>query len=455
MDSPGSGGEAVAEDLGWREVALTAAVRWLGFFWLAIALWVIGLAIVDQSGASVALVVVVLSAVWTLIVASIPDASSGLRVATLFLPFYVTGAVSLLTVGYLPGPTVALALSVSVTALFVSWRWVLVTLATVTLPFALGAYRAERGWIPDVRDLDLHVHSFAGWSRSAVTLFAVFVLVALVIDRIVRELEDARIRQATDIGRLREEAEARARADAAAREAEQELISVHRMDLLGKLALAVSHDYNNQLMVILGWADLLGGRRGASPEQVERGLRAVSAASEEGRRVTGQLLAMSPTREGQGPPETDVGSALERQLPMLRHLFPEDTFVELSAEPALVATISAADLAQLTLSLALSARRSLKLGNGLRVVARSLVEMAGAADEAPEVEIRFGRVRVASSGAPPDLGARRSDDPSSALESAIAIAERSGGRVRFELAEGEDWSAVVRLPAPPSTTEAP
>jgi len=159
---------------------------------------------------------------------------------------------------------------------------------------------------------------------------------------------------------------------------EQELQTAQRMDSLGRLAGAFSHEFNNQLMAIRIHADLL--ERSLPRQAPQRGdvaqiQRTTTSAAE----LTSQLLAFSrPNRTNEEP--ADVGAVLRQNLVTLRHLVSEQVAVGLEAPDApLHAPVGAKQLAQILLNLALNARDAMPEGGSLRLsvarIPRASVEL--------------------------------------------------------------------------------
>lgn len=449
MPSEGSIGNAEAAALRWRDDALSAVVRGLAVFWVVLFAWLSFLCLSEWASLRYVFGVGLASALWTVGVARRREASATLRVITLYAPLYLIGSVSLLSVGFVPGPVLAIALSVCVTAPFISWRWILVTLVAAFLPYGIGGGLAARGWTPGELDLGAYVGTSLAWNRSAVAMSVTFVLVAVVIGRLVGELEKAREQERASVDRALHEAKARELSIATRRRTERDLIASHRMDTLGKIALGISHDYNNQLMVILGWVGLLEGPLRGRNDEVTRGLAAIARAADEGRRVTAQLLAMSPSRLQSAEGSTNVRRALEGQLPMIRHLLPEDTKVELVPGAEVHALVAPGDFAQVALSFALDARSSMEAGDRLIIEARSMVDGADSDLDSGYVEIDFARDTLRRE---PPSPARADELPPEesellTLASAVAIADHAGGSVRFDPDLGFGMRATVQLPA--------
>ena len=94
------------------------------------------------------------------------------------------------------------------------------------------------------------------------------------------------------------------------------------MELVGRLAGGVAHEFNNQLTVILGLTDLLLNETGADPLWRES-LLEIEKAGQRSAAVARQLLAFA-RRQTIAPRVLDLNETVGGMLPMLRRLIGED-----------------------------------------------------------------------------------------------------------------------------------
>jgi signal transduction histidine kinase/ActR/RegA family two-component response regulator len=159
---------------------------------------------------------------------------------------------------------------------------------------------------------------------------------------------------------------------------QRELEVAQRMDSLGRLAGAFSHEFNNQLMAIRIHAELLERalpRGSAQRGDLEQILRTTGAAAD----LTSRLLAFSrPNRTREEP--ADLCAVLRQSLVTLRPVMTEKTPVAWSApDDPVYAPVGTKQLGQILLNLALNARDAMPQGGALRVsverVPRASVEL--------------------------------------------------------------------------------
>ncbi len=182
--------------------------------------------------------------------------------------------------------------------------------------------------------------------------------------RVGADLEEARTR-------LAEEKAERARL-------EEELQVAQRMDSLGRLAGAFSHEFNNQLMAIRIHAELL---EQALPKG--SGLRAdlerIQATTSAAADLTSRLLAFSRVSRAREEP-ADLCRVVRDSVVTLRHLMTESTSVASRLpEGSCVVPVGAKQLNQIILNLALNSRDAMPSGGTLRLevsrLARGEVEL--------------------------------------------------------------------------------
>jgi two-component system, cell cycle sensor histidine kinase and response regulator CckA len=180
-------------------------------------------------------------------------------------------------------------------------------------------------------------------------------------------------------------------------ELRMQLQQAQKMEALGRLAGGVSHDFNNLLGIILGYADLLasGLAEGAEGrEELAEIRKAVLRAAE----LTHQLLAFS-RRQVLEVRVVDLGALLEDSRKMLARLLPESIELKLEVAQALWSVrADSTQLVQVLVNLAVNARDAMPLGGQLEISADNC-----ALDEV-EAQVHglavgdFVRVRVADTG---------------------------------------------------------
>jgi signal transduction histidine kinase/CheY-like chemotaxis protein len=152
---------------------------------------------------------------------------------------------------------------------------------------------------------------------------------------------------------------------------EERLAQVHKLEAIGTLAGGVAHDFNNILMAIVGFCDLLrdilgpGAEGGAEVEEIRKaGKRATT--------LTAQLLAFSRKQQLE-PRVLDLNALLSDMAGMLRRLLGEHLVLELTLEPGLrPIRADRGQLEQVILNLVVNARDAMPGGGTLTIATRNV-----------------------------------------------------------------------------------
>jgi signal transduction histidine kinase len=189
---------------------------------------------------------------------------------------------------------------------------------------------------------------------------------------------------------------------------EAEYPQAQEMELLGRFAGGLAHDFNNMLMVLTGSADLLEGTlppnsRGASY------LQQIQRTTERAATITRQLLAFSRKQVLQVKP-IDLHEALtdcEFLLPKLLGSDIELTFEHKAARPWIRADSS--QLGQILANLAVNARDAMPHGGTLTISTRNTSEpdTANLVRAGDKGESDWLVLEVADTGSGMDEGTRR------------------------------------------------
>ncbi len=132
------------------------------------------------------------------------------------------------------------------------------------------------------------------------------------------------------IGSMRDTIE-RKKAEAEREKLQVQLLQAQKMELVGRLAGGVAHDYNNMLSVILGYTEM-------AMEQVDPdgpiydNLKEVYTAGKRSIDITSQLLAFA-RKQIVRPIVMDLNETVDEMLKMLRRLIGED--IDFAWEPAI------------------------------------------------------------------------------------------------------------------------
>ncbi len=356
---PGEGDEALA----WRNDLALKLIRALLVIFAASA-FVIWFAMARVESRNRLVIIALVAAVLVAIPAVTGRPRGTARGWILIVPSVVTALAGYAHVGSLSGPGVCLTVTLMLAGLLLGQRAMIgLTVASVVVVAGI-AWAMVTGRLAAPNPIDVDMTLARTWLRSAgVSFFAISLfggLMVAVVTRMERSLRLAR--QET----LRREQAERARA-----EAELQAVESKQLEMVGRLAAGVAHDFNNNLTAIMGSAELLNMEL---PEQ--SGARELSdsilQASQRLAELTRQLLAYSrKARMLQTP--TDLHLVIEQAVTLARRsMDPNITIVaELNARHTTVAG-DAALLQSAVLNLLVNARDAMPNGGKLTVATASV-----------------------------------------------------------------------------------
>lgn len=147
---------------------------------------------------------------------------------------------------------------------------------------------------------------------------------------------------------------------------EQQLVQVQKMEAIGRLAGGVAHDFNNILMAITSYIELLLIRM-HEIDPLRAYVSEIRKAAEQGGNLTGQLLAFS-RRQVLTPKFIDLNDSVAGMENMLRRLIGDDIQLEIVKSRNL-GTVRAdpGQIEQILMNLAVNARDAMPDGGTLRI----------------------------------------------------------------------------------------
>lgn len=203
-----------------------------------------------------------------------------------------------------------------------------------------------------------------------------------------------------ELGRAIRYAIERRRAAAALRGKEDQLLQFQKMEAVGRLAGGVAHDFNNILMVIMGYAQLLqmqipegDPNREAVDEILKAGERAT--------KLTAQLLTFG-RRQSSEPRILSLNDLIANVEKMLKRMIGEDVKMEGDLAPNLWSVrIDPIQAEQVLMNLAINARDAMPKGGKLTI--RSRNDRVAVDDTLPPGEYVALEVEDTGSGIPPEV----------------------------------------------------
>lgn len=162
----------------------------------------------------------------------------------------------------------------------------------------------------------------------------------------------------------------RRRAEEALREHNQRLERVRRMEAVGLLAGGVAHEFNNQLMVIQGFAELARATLDESHD-IQGHLDRILVAARRSAAITTQLMSLS-RRPSLAPQPTLLAPLLEEAEGLLAPLLGERiTLLRRVEVPDAIVVLDASEVQQVLMNLAVNARDAMPGGGTLELGLRA------------------------------------------------------------------------------------
>ena len=309
----------------------------------------------------------------------------GLRVAVTLAALYVPCVYAVRLSGFSPNPFIGFGTICVVGTLLLGRRVGLaLVVATALTIFALG-------WAHQTNVLE----RVTGWqanldSASApITLrvAGIFLLLTatlvIAVSYLLQRSEELLLEKARSLETLRREQLERERI---ARDLELREAAFHKareLELLGRLAGSMAHDFNNALLVVWASLDELA-LLPALPEAAEAPLAALRAAADQAAATTRQLRAFGPMTPRRST-ELALGPVLAKAKSMFARVLPQN--IRLEADVRVDAWILAdeGELLRVLMNLALNARDAMRDGGALtlRVRPPSPRELEGFRSEPP------------------------------------------------------------------------
>jgi len=237
---------------------------------------------------------------------------------------------------------------------------------------------------------------------------------------------------------------------------EEQLRHSQKMEAVGTLAGGVAHDFNNYLMVIAGYTELLGEQLPAT-HPAHASVEAIAEAYQRCAHLTQQLLTLSRKRSAK-PATVDLTALVMDTAPLLRSVLGERIQLRLLLDPeGMVIHADPLQVEQALMNLVVNARDAMPQGGELTVLVQPRADRSGAR----------GLVRLsvadAGCGIPHDLRSRVFEPffttkevgqgTGLGLSTVYAIVRDSGAHIDFE-SEAEcgttfhiDWPRCAEAPA--------
>lgn len=237
---------------------------------------------------------------------------------------------------------------------------------------------------------------------------------------------------------------------------QRQLLHSQKMEAIGRLSAGVAHDFNNCLLAIFGYSDLLL-ERFAGDALLSRNLTGIKEAGQRAAALTKQLLAFARRQ----PMETKVmnlNTVVSGVEKMLQRLLGEDIHLSTGLHPELgKVKIDPGQIEQVIVNLAVNARHAMPKGG--RLTLRTLPLQVTGEDPAPHADVPPGSyvlLTVADTGVGMDAATQarvfepffstKGEGTGLGLSTAYGIVRQSGGHIFVNSAPGQGACFSVYLP---------
>jgi two-component system, cell cycle sensor histidine kinase and response regulator CckA len=250
------------------------------------------------------------------------------------------------------------------------------------------------------------------------------------------------------------------------RELEQQLRQMQKIEAIGRLAGGVAHDFNNILMAISSYSELLA--RKLADDALRRYLDEIVKATDRGSSLTQSLLTFS-RKQISSLQVLDLSTLIREQLKMLKRLIPEN--IELKFLPgADVACVKAdsSQLEQVIMNLVINARDAMPDGGRLVLETRnSHLNDRATASQKDSGDTQYVLITVSDNGCGMDAETRshifepffttkeQGKGTGLGLATVFGIIKHSGGQILVDSEPGAGTTFKVFLPAVEAKPQVP
>jgi two-component system cell cycle sensor histidine kinase/response regulator CckA len=238
-------------------------------------------------------------------------------------------------------------------------------------------------------------------------------------------------------------------------ELQEQLNQSQKMDAIGRLAGGVAHDFNNMLMVIVSYAELIENRL-SEDDPLRSHIAQITSAAQRSATLTRQLLAFG-RKQVLTPQILDLNAIVLETSSMVRRLISENIVLRCDLSPDLWPVKADADqIVQVILNLCVNSRDAMPNGGTLIVTTRNY-----------QVDLGFAELSVSDTGVgiPPELHEKlfepffttkeRGKGTGLGLATVYGIVQQSGGRIRVESSPDKGATFTIHLPRCLESASAP
>jgi PAS domain S-box-containing protein len=237
---------------------------------------------------------------------------------------------------------------------------------------------------------------------------------------------------------------------------QRQLLHSQKMEAIGRLSAGVAHDFNNCLLAIFGYSDLLRDRYREDPF-LYRNLTGIKEAGQKAATLTKQLLAFA-RRQSMESKVMDLNLVVSGLEKMLQRLLGEDIALATDLHPGLgKVRIDPGQMEQVIVNLAVNARHAMPGGGTITI--RTLPLAVGGDSPAPHGNLPPGHyvlMTVADTGLGMDAETQarvfepffstKGEGTGLGLSTAYGIVKQSRGHIFVDSAVGRGACFSIYLP---------
>lgn len=238
---------------------------------------------------------------------------------------------------------------------------------------------------------------------------------------------------------------------------QRQLLHSQKMEAIGRLSAGVAHDFNNCLLAIFGYTDLLLERY-ADDLFLQRNLGGVKDAAQKAAGLTRQLLTFA-RRQPMEAKVVDPNAVVKGVEKMLRRLLGDDVSLTTDLHPGLGRVkIDPGQLEQVVVNLGVNARQAMPAGGRLAIRTAPL-EVTGGGGVPSHADVAAGSwvlLTVSDTGVGMDAGTQarafepffstKGEGTGLGLATAYGIVRQSGGHIFVDSAPSAGACFSIYLP---------
>ena len=373
-----------------------------------------------------------------------------LRTLAMLAALTALSMIGFLRVGFLVGPGVGSALLVVITGLLLGQRAMWIAFASTLA--AMGGFAWLHNHPNEFLELpQVDPREVPNWLRETAMYGLLTAVLAISVTFVVRRIERVLAERTAALVALRAEQAQRQATESELNKAHGALEQMQKLEVVGRLAGGVAHDFNNALVVVLGWADAL--RRMEDPDRRNLALDKIVAAGSRAARLTQQLLAVG-RKAFTVPSAVAAGALIDEVARFVERVLPENIRLRTEVAPGTPEIfVDPAQMHHVLLNLCLNARDAMPSGGELWISARPDGASAFCAIEVRDTGCGMD-AETLSHAFEPFFTTKGKQGTGLGLSTVHGIVTQSGGRVQIASALGHGTTLTLLLPVAPKQAKA-